>query len=191
MTYRRIGALCGALVSVVLLGCGNDDPDETQVVAEEPNKGVPYLGVDGEYTSDPLAAACPDDPRNPGRVALDQMKSFSFYSDREGTTPLAEECGYAYEGFAPDPHYFPEVPDSVWLQFALTSGGDGCEAFRYVVMRPPHGDGAVKHMHLRYGDAGTSFAGLLDMSYGDEDDADRCNPWWSVYCSAGSEGCDN
>ncbi|XXY49389.1 hypothetical protein WME91_56220 [Sorangium sp. So ce269] len=54
----------------------------------------------------------------------------------------------------------------------------------------PHGDGAVKHMHLRYGDAEASFAGLLGMSDGDEGDADECNPWWSVYCSAGSEGCD-
>ncbi|WP_437563977.1 hypothetical protein [Sorangium sp. So ce542] len=45
-------------------------------------------------------------------------------------------------------------------------------------------------MHLRYGDIQSSRAELLDMSHGDEQDADPCNPWWSAYCSAGIEGCD-
>ncbi|WP_437728935.1 hypothetical protein [Sorangium sp. So ce861] len=189
MASRLTGALCATFAFVLLLGCGDDDSGKDEVVAEEPNQGVPYLGVDGEFTSDPLAPECPDDPRNPGRVALKEMREISFYSDREGTMPLAEGCAYAYEGFAPDPHYFPEYPDSVWLQFALTAGGAGCEAFHYVIMRPPHGEGAAKHMHLRYGDAESSFDELLDMSNGDEQDADACNPWWSAYCSAGIEGC--
>ncbi|AUX41268.1 uncharacterized protein SOCE26_026780 [Sorangium cellulosum] len=189
MASRLTGAPCAAFALVLLLGCGDDGSGEDQVVAEEPNEGIPYLGVDGEFTSDPLAVDCPDDPRNPGRVALKQQREMSFFSDREGKTPLAEGCAYSYEGFAPDPHYFPEYPDSVWLQFALTAGGDGCESFHFVIMRPPHGDDAVKHMHLRYGDVQSSFVDLLDMSKGDEQDADKCNPWWSVYCSAGSEGC--
>jgi len=149
---------------------------------------VPYLGVDGTYTSDPLAAQCADDPRNPGRVVLVQMKSMSFYRDREGTKPLAEGCTYEYKGFEADPHYFPEFPTSVWLVFERSSGDAACDAFTHIVLRPPHGDGAIKHMHMRYGDASKSAKELLDMSAGDYEDADNCDPWWSVYCTEGAEG---
>lgn len=177
------GSLC---LGGALAGCS----DESEPVLEEPNKGVPYLGVDGEYTSDPLALECPDDPRNPGRVVLEKMEKMSFYADREGTTPLAEGCTYEYSSYEGDPHYFPETPTSVWLVFRLTSGGAGCEDFTHVVMRPPHGDGDIKHMHLRYGDASMSAEKLLGMSDGDYEDADVCDPWWSVYCTAGAEACD-
>lgn len=161
------------------------------MTAEEPNKDVPYRGVDGVFTSDPLAVDCPEDPRNPGRVVLEKMEKISFYEDREGTLPLAEGCTYEYVGFEGDPHYFPETPTSVWLVFKLRAGGDaGCEDFTHVVMRPPHGDGDIKHMHLRYGGASTTAEALLEMSGGDYEDADVCEPWWSVYCSEGAEACD-
>ncbi|WP_437973885.1 hypothetical protein WMF11_35325 [Sorangium sp. So ce295] len=189
MTCPLPRALCAGFVAMFLFGCADEGSGDEQVVAQEPNKDVPYRGVDGEFTSDPLAAACPEDPRNPGRIVFKQMTDFSFYSDREGQTPLAEGCTYSYGGFAPDPHYFPEYPESVWLQFELASGDAACEAFHFVVMRPPHGDGDVKHMHLRYGGADSGFAALLDMS-NDAEDADKCNPWWSAYCTAGIEGCD-
>ncbi|MBL9100599.1 MAG: hypothetical protein JNL82_06565 [Myxococcales bacterium] len=181
--FALAGPLC---LAGALAGCTEGgDP-----VAEEPNKDVPYRGVDGPFTSDPLAAECPDDPRNPGRVVLDKMETMSFYEDREGTLPLAESCRYKYVGHEGDPHYFPETLTSVWLVFELTGGDAGCEDFTHVVMRPPHGDGDIKHMHLRYGDASTTAAALLDMSGGDYEDADVCNPWWSVYCTAGAEACD-
>ena len=57
-------------------------------------------------------------------------------------------------------------------------------------MRPPHGDGDIKHMHLRFGDASKTPDELLEMSIGDYEDADVCDPWWSVYCTAGAEACD-
>jgi hypothetical protein len=62
--------------------------------------------------------------------------------------------------------------------------------WQHVVLRPPHGEGAVKHMHMRYGGASTTAKALLEMSGGDYEDANTCDPWWSVYCTAGAEGCD-
>lgn len=177
------GVIC---VGSAFAGCG----EASEPVLEEPNKDVPFLGVDGEFTSDPLALECPDDPRNPGRVVLEKMEKMSFYEDREGTKALAEGCTYEYAAFEADPHYYPEYPTSVWLVFRLTSGGPACEAFTNVVMRPPHGDGDIKHMHLRYGDASTTPDELLEMSIGEYEDADVCDPWWSVYCTAGAEACD-
>lgn len=176
--------------SSALSGCGDSEPEAKEPVAEEPNKDIAYRGVDGAFTSDPAAAECPDDPRNPGKVVFWQMKEFSFYKDREGTEPLAEKCVYEYKGYEGDPHYFPEFVTSVWLKFELASGGAGCDAFSFVAMRPPHGDGQVKHMHLRYGDKATGLDALLEMSAGNYEDKDVCDPWWSVYCTEGFEGCD-
>lgn len=194
MTIRSLrGAVIGSCVLVLpLAGCGGGDepPESAPPVAEEPNKGVPYLGVDGPYTSDPLAVDCANDPRNPGRVVFEKKERMSFYQDPEGTMPLAEGCSYEYKGFEPDPHYFPEFPSSVWLVFERSAGDAACDAFTHVVLRPPHGDGAVKHMHMRYGNGSTTAKALLDMSVGDYEDSDDCNPWWSVYCTAGAEGCD-
>ena len=189
---RAMAMFCLPIATFILgfSGCSDAEPMNEPPVAEEPNKGVPYLGVDGAYTSDPLAADCPDDPRNAGRVVLWQMKEMSFFTDREGTMPIAEKCVYDYKGYEPDPHYFPEFVTSVWLVFEQSSGPAGCEAYKHVVMRPPHGDGAIKHMHLRYGDAKTTAKSLLEMSAGDYEDSNACDPWWSVYCTAGSEGCD-
>ncbi len=181
--FLFVGSLC---LGGVLEGCAED----SESVPEEPNKGVPYLGVDGAFTSDPLALECADDPRNPGRVVLEKMEKMSFYEDRDGTKVLAEGCMYEYGSYEADPHYFDEFPTSVWLLFRLTSGGTGCDAFTNVVMRPPHGDGDIKHMHMRYGDASTTSEKLLEMSIGEYEDADVCDPWWSVYCTAGAEACD-
>jgi hypothetical protein len=178
------GSLC---LAGALAGCSEDS---TGPAPEEPNKGLPYLGVDGAYTSDPLALECPDDPRNPGRIVLEKMEKMSFYEDRDGTKALAEGCVYEYSSYEADPHYFEEFPTSVWLVFRQTSGGPGCEAFTNVIMRPPHGDGDIKHMHLRYGDASTTPDELLALSVGEYEDADVCEPWWNVYCTAGAEACD-
>lgn len=189
---KRVVAFCLLTLSGALAGCGGEaDPaDEVPAQPQEPNKGIPYHNVDGAFTSDPLAVDCADDPRNPGRVVFKQMKEFAFYTDREGMTPIAEACIYDYKSFAGDPHYFKEFPSSVWDQFELSSGPAECEAFHFVTLRPPHGDGKVKHMHMRYGDKATGFDALLGMSAGDYEDTDDCNPWWSVYCTAGFEGCD-
>jgi hypothetical protein len=97
------GVIC---VGSAFAGCG----EASEPVLEEPNKDVPFLGVDGEFTSDPLALECPDDPRNPGRVVLEKMEKMSFYEDREGTKALAEGCTYEYASFEADPHYYPEYP---------------------------------------------------------------------------------
>lgn len=184
--FRGLLTLCTWIGLGAAAGCSSEPAGPEP---KEPNEGVPYLGVDGAFTSDPLAAECPDDPRNPGRIVLWQMKEMSYYEDREGTKPLAEKCTYEYTSYEPDPHYFEEFPSSVWLVFKLTGGGTGCEAFTNVVMRPPHGDGDVKHMHFRYGDASTTADALLQMSVGEYEDADDCDPWWSTYCTAGNEGC--
>lgn len=186
MTWRLFAFAGFFCLDGALVGCSED----SEPVAEEPNKGVPFLGVDGEFTSDPLALECADDPRNPGRVVLEKMEKMSFYADRDGTMALAEDCRYEYVTHEGDPHYFPETLTSVWLVFKLSSGGAGCEAYTNVVMRPPHGDGDIKHMHLRYGDASKTAEELLEMSVGDYEDKDVCDPWWSVYCTAGAEACD-
>jgi hypothetical protein len=189
---KRFVAFGLLISSGAVVGCsGEADPiEEVTAQPEEPNKGVPFHGVDGAYTTDPLAVDCPNDPRNPGRVVFKEMEEFAFYKDHEGMTPMAEACIYAYKGFAGDPHYFKEYPSSVWDQFELSSGPAECEVFHFITLRPPHGDGEVKHMHMRYGDKSTGFDGLLSMSTGNYDDTDACNPWWSVYCTAGHEGCD-
>jgi hypothetical protein len=148
---------------------------------------IPYLGFDGIFTIDPEELAATD-PRNPGRVVFRQMEYFSFYEDREGETPLAEECRYIYKGAAGDPYYYPDVAKtSIWDLFELAAGDEACEAFYYVAARAPHGDPV--HMHLRYGDASSSFGKLLKMSDGPEDKT-KLDPWWSVYCAEGVSGCD-
>ena len=53
---------------------------------------------------------------------------------------------------------------------------------------PIHGDPI--HMHLRYGDARSSFASLLAISEEGPEDKTKLDPWWSVYCAEGKSACD-
>ncbi|MFQ3585694.1 MAG: hypothetical protein SNJ85_12365 [Cyanobacteriota bacterium] len=182
-------ALASLLGSLNLLGFGaSAGALELQVVSPNAYK-VPYLGVDGTFTLDTSLEESANDPRNPKRVKFEKMEFFSFYADLEGKEPLAENCRYVYRGAAGDPFYYPERSlSSIWDLFQLRPGADAsCEAFTYVILRAPHGDPV--HMHLRYGDASSSFQTLLDNSTLPEDAA-SFNPWWSTYCAEGVTACD-
>jgi hypothetical protein len=147
----------------------------------------PYLGVDGEFTIDTQTITA-SDPRNPGKVVFKEMEYFSFYRDLAGTMPIAENCRYIYRGAAGDPYYFPtQFKTSIWDLFELASGGDTCKSFSYVILRSPHGNPI--HFHMRYGAADSSFRKLLNLSDGPENPG-ALDPWWSVYCTAGTSGCD-
>jgi hypothetical protein len=152
---------------------------------------VPYLGIDGIFTLDPVETVPFNDPRNAKRIVFDKMEYFSFYKDIHGNDPLAENCRYIYRGAAGDPYYFykadPPAKTSIWDLFELASGENACKDFYYVTVRAPHGDPV--HMHLRYGSAKSSFSKLLGNSTGPEDTT-QLNPWWSVYCAEGVSGCD-
>jgi hypothetical protein len=148
---------------------------------------VPYLGLHGAFTIDPQTISATD-PRNPKRLVFRKMEFFSFFADRADQRPLAEQCQYVYKGAAGDPYYYPDIAKtSVWDLFELVSGDAACNNFFYVIVRPPHGK--PLHMHMRYGDAQSSFRKLLNLSDGPEDPT-QLDPWWSVYCAAGVAGCD-
>lgn len=152
-----------------------------------PNDAVPFFGLDGEFTSDP-GGKCGGDPRNPGLVRFTKGEAMSFYADRAGDKPLAEDCHYAPRGFAPDPKYFgigkEQSPTSLWLEYELTSGPAACA--HSVIVRPPEGAGDKRHLHLRYGSQPP--ADLVALS---TVPANACDPWWSVYCARGHKGCDD
>jgi hypothetical protein len=56
---------------------------------------VPSLVLDGTFTLDPEERSATD-PRNPPPVVFHQMEYFSFYADRAGVKPHAEECRFVY-----------------------------------------------------------------------------------------------
>ena len=156
---------------------------EPQVISPNAYK-IPYLGVDGALIlgGDDTSR---EDPRNPGRVVFDKMEYFSFYADVEGQEALAEECQYVYRGAAGDSFFYPERSlGSIWDLFELRNDDEACQAFKYVILRSPHGDPV--HMHMRYGDEDSSFADLLDISLLEED-PESFEPWWSLYCSADTD----
>lgn len=182
-------ALAGLLGSLSLFGFSSPGGAlELQIVSPNAYK-VPYLGVDGTFTLDTSLAESANDPRNPKRVKFEKMEFFSFYADLQGSEPLAENCRYVYRGAAGDPFFFPERSlGSIWDLFQLRGGDDpDCEAFKYVILRAPHGDPI--HMHMRYGDDSTGFQALLENSTLSEDAA-SFNPWWSTYCAEGVTACD-
>ena len=147
---------------------------------------VPYLGVDGAFTIDTKDISA-SDPRNPKRVVFQGMELFSFYKDIDGKTPLAQNCRYVYKGAAGDPFYYPhQSKTSIWDLFELASGPAECDNFSYVILRSPHAEPV--HMHMRYGNADSSFRELLNLSNAPEN-KNSINPWWSVYCAAGVSGC--
>ncbi|MBP5972843.1 hypothetical protein HW132_08885 [Brasilonema sp. CT11] len=151
---------------------------------------VPYLGLDGTFTIDPTEISATD-PRNPKRVVFNKMEFFSFYNDTEGNTPIAQNCRYVYKGAVGDPFYYPkQSKTSIWDLFELVSGDNACNQFYYVILRSPHGDPGKIHMHMRYGDANSSFLNLLNQSNVGPEDKTKINPWWSVYCTEGVSGCD-
>lgn len=169
------------LGSVTLLNCG-----EGEVVS--PNANVAHLGVHGTFVVDATVPDTVNDARNPGRVTFQEMRTFSFFKNADGTMPLATGCTYAYRGAKGDPFYYPNTSKtSIWDLFELDGGPAGCSAFKNVALRAPHGNPI--HMHMRYGGADTSFDALLAMSQ-EPTDKPRYNPWWSVYCAEGVSGCD-
>ena len=169
-----------------------------------PNDGIPFSGVDGDYSSDEPGertadggAACRADyatgGRNPRLVRLVHDETFSFYDDRAGSRPLAEGCTYKRVGVAPDPRYFGiaegQSPTSLWLTYELAAGSPACDAkFHFVAIRPPEGAGSKKHLHLRYGSKATTLEALVRLSV--EPQRSACDPWWSVYCTRGNTACD-
>ena len=77
-----------------------------------------------------------------------------------------------------DAYYFPErTKTSIWDLFELVEGEAACRCFASVALRAPYGNPV--HMHMRYGDATSSFDKLLALSNGPEDKA-KLDPWWSV-----------
>ena len=165
----------------------------------QPNEKVPFFGLDGDFSSDqPAAPKCTADyapnGRNPGLVRFAKGETMSFYEDRKGERPIAEDCRYAYRGFAADPKYFgigkDQSPTSLWLEYELTSGPPACEEkFHFVIVRPPEGADAKRHLHLRYGARGTSLDALVALSAAPS--VGVCDPWWSVYCTRGQKDCDD
>ena len=148
---------------------------------------VQYLGVDGAFTIDTKDISATD-LRNPKRVVFQQMEFFSFYQDYDGNTPIAKNCQYIYKGAAGDPFYYPkQSKTSIWDLFELASGDAACNNFSYVILRSPHSNPV--HMHMRYGNASSSFRQLLNLSNAPEN-KNNINPWWSVYYSAGVPGCE-
>ena len=175
------------LLVVATVGALAGSPSLADDKVVSPNAQVPYLGIDGIFTIDTTELAVKD-PRNPKRVVFRRMETFSFYEDVEGRVAIAQNCRYGYKGAAGDPYYYPgRSKGSVWDLFELVSGDPGCTRFTYVALRAPHGNPV--HMHMRYGDAGSSFERLLVLSDGPEDKA-RLDPWWSVYCAVGVSSCD-
>lgn len=152
---------------------------------------VNYLGLDGNFTIDPTEVSATD-PRNPKRVVFSKMEFFSFYDDLEGKTPIAQNCRYLYKGAAGDPFYYPkESKTSIWDLFELVSKDDACQKFYYVTLRSPHAaPGEPLHIHMRYGDANSSFRTVLNISTLGPEDKTKIDPWWSVYCTEGESGCD-
>jgi hypothetical protein len=183
----RLAVVWACLVAVGLVHAGEtDDPHRETVYSPNAFK-VPYLGMDGTFTLDQQEISATD-PRNPPRLVFRHMESFSFYADLAGTRPLAKECRYVYKGAAGDPFYYPtRAKTSIWDLFELASGDAACNAFSYVAIRAPHGNPI--HMHLRYGNAQSSFRELLQLSDSPEDKT-KLDPWWSVYCVEGVSGCD-
>lgn len=148
---------------------------------------VQYLGLDGTFTIDTTEVSATE-PRNPKRIVFNKMEFFSFYEDLQGSKPIAENCRYAYKGAAGDPFYYPkQSKTSIWDLFELASGDAACNKFYYVIVRAPHGNPI--HMHMRYGDANSSFDNLLRLSNAPEDKT-KIDPWWSVYCAEGETACD-
>lgn len=197
---QKISAICLlAAIACLLTGKSTQAQDEYKWQWQESNQSdvgttyspnafkVPYLGVDGAFTIDTKEISATDS-RNPKRVVFQQMEFFSFYKDYDGNTPLAKNCRYVYKGAAGDPFYYPEQSKtSIWDLFELASGDAACNNFYYVIMRSPHGNPV--HMHMRYGNATSSFRQLLNLSNAPEN-KNSINPWWSVYCAAGVSGCD-
>src|SRR5438552_13209442 len=170
------------LVALALAG-----PAGAQEKVTSPNAQVAHLGLHGVFTIDARELAAKD-PRNPKRIVFTEMTTASFFDDAEGKAPIARDCRYAYHGAGGDPYYYPaRSKRSIWELLELTAGEAGCHKFSYIVVRAPHGDPI--HMHLRYGDARSSFASLLAISKEGPEDKTKLDPWWSAYCADGNSAC--
>jgi hypothetical protein len=148
---------------------------------------IPYLGLDGTFLIDATLPESMNDSRNsPKQIVMEKMETFSYYSDVEGQSAIAQGCPYVYMGAAPDPAYYEEYR-SVWDMFELSAEEDvpaACRQFKYLIVM-----GEPGHMHLRHGDESTSFGALMAMSSEPEDEA-TFNPWWPTYCTVGGTGCE-
>jgi len=179
-------ALKGLVCLLFVCGCGSESATPAPTV-RSPNANVPHLGLHGTFTADTMVPATLNDARNPKRIVLREMMTFSYYRDLAGAMPMAENCQYRYVGAAGDPHYYPMTPTSIWDLLELVSGPPACNAFRVVAFRSPHGNPV--HMHFRYSDGSRNHQALLAMS-NDRENAATYDPWWSTYCAEGVSGCD-
>ena len=160
----------------------------TQILSPNAYK-APYLGYDGIFYLNTESKLSINDPRNPKRIDIQKMETFTFYKEAAGKTAIARDCHYAYLGATPDSKYYPEYKTSVWDLFELEKiekQDPACNQFKYVTLRAPH-DQPV-HLHFRYGDDKSSFQALVSMSTAPEDNA-KFNPWWPVYCGVGKTAC--
>jgi hypothetical protein len=191
--------LSHALISIALLGGATATAAQMTIAQTTPALQpqyispnaykVPYLGLDATFIIDATLPESMNDPRNtPKQIVMEKMETFSYYSDLEGKEAIAEGCPYVYMGAAPDPEYYAEYR-SVWDMFELAAEEDvpaACNQFKYLIVTAPHGE--PPHMHLRHGDASSSFTALMNMSSDPEDEA-TFNPWWPTYCTTGRTGC--
>jgi hypothetical protein len=163
------------------------NPPTVQVISPNAYK-VPYLGFNGTFLLNADQPGSVNDPRNPKRIGISKMEQITFYKDGEGKGTIARNCEYVYMGATGDPKYYVEFK-ATWEMFELVQGekqDPACKKFQYLVLTAPHGN--PSHMHVRYGDARSSFANLLKMSQEAENVA-KFDPWFATYCGGGKTRC--
>ncbi len=162
-------------------------PIAPQVISPNAYK-IPYLGYNGMFMLNADQEGSMKDPRNPKRIGIAKMEQITFYKGLTGKDTIARNCEYVYMGAAGDPKYYIEFKAS-WDMFELVQDekqDPGCQKFQYLVLTAPHGNPI--HMHLRYGDAKSSFDALLKLSH-ETENAAKFNPWFATYCGAGKTRC--
>lgn len=140
---------------------------------------VPYLGLDGSFNLNQDDNEGFNDSRNPKRITVEKMETFTFFSDTQGQNALAKNCRYVYLGALGDPKYYAQYKQAVWDLFELLPDDKqdpNCSNFKYLTVAAPN-DG---HMHVRYGT--TSLEAILNIS-------NDSQPWTPTYCTDGKTRC--
>jgi len=179
---KNLSSVCIATTVICLFTAKNALAFEPQVVSPNAYK-VPYLGLDGTFHLNQDDENSFNDPRNPKRIVIEKMETFTFFADAEGKNAIAKNCHYAYIGAAKDPKFYPQYKLAVWDLFELLKEekqDPSCDRFKYLSVGVPHGETA--HMHFRYGDAMSSFEAILNLSNDPQ-------PWISTYCTNGRTRC--
>lgn len=158
-----------------------------QVISPNAYK-VPYLGFNGTFMLNADQPGSVKDPRNPKRIGISKMEQITFYKDSAGKGTIARNCEYVYMGAAGDPKYYVEFK-ATWEMFELAQDekqDPACKKFQYLVLTAPHDN--PSHMHVRYGDARSSFTALLNLS-NETENAAKFSPWFATYCGDGKTRC--